>query len=201
MRKLFVPLSAMAIIVVLVTMSRPAAAVPMQAQAGTTATVRLSGAEEVPDPGDPDGTGSTTLTFRPGSGEVCWDINVATITLPSVGAHIHEGAQGVAGPVVVPLSPPDANGKASGCTTPEAAIMTRIMQNPANFYINVHTSDFPAGAVRGQIMMGAGAGAPPTLPEAGADSPSLLVLAGCALLAVAVGYNLHRRSRPKVKPH
>ena len=198
MRKLFAPLLGIAIVVALFAMFSPAAAGTTQAQGDQTASVTLTGAEEVPDPGDPDGTGTTTVTFRSASGEICWDIKVSNITLPSVGAHIHEGAKGVAGPVVVPFSPPDANGTASGCTKPDAAIMTRIMQNPANFYVNVHASDFPAGAVRGQLMMAAGGGAAPAptgLPNTGADSGALLALAGFALFVVAVGFGLRIGTR------
>ncbi len=145
------------------------------------------------------------MTFKPASGEICWDVKVSNITLPSVGTHIHEGALGVAGPVVVPFTAPDANGVATGCAKPEAALMTRIMQTPENFYVNVHTSDFPAGAVRGQIMMAAGGAAPAPapatsmLPNTGQESGTRLALAGFALLAVAggLGVNIGLRRRMK----
>jgi len=198
MSKVLAPLLGIAIVVALVAVIRPVAAGPMFTQADQMASATLSGAEEVPDPGDPDGAGRAMVTFRSASGEVCWDINVSNITLPSVGTHIHEGAKGVAGPVVVPFTPPDPNGTANGCTKPDAALVTRIMQNPANFYVNVHTSDFPAGAVRGQLVMAAGGGAAPQparLPETGAGSRNLLALAGFALFAVALGASLRLRSR------
>jgi LPXTG-motif cell wall-anchored protein len=113
----------------------------------------LSGTQEVPNPGDPDGTGTAMITLRT-TNEVCWDLKVSNITLPAAAAHIHAGEPGVAGPVVVPLSAPDANGMAMGCTNGDAAVVDRIRQNPAAFYVNVHTPDFQAGAVRGQLMMG-----------------------------------------------
>jgi len=202
MSKLFVPLSGLVIVVALVAFIRPVAAGSMGAQAETRATATLSGAEEVPTPGDPDGAGSATVTFRTGSGEVCWDINVSNITLPSVGAHIHEGAKGVAGGVVVPFTAPDANGTASGCATPDAALVTRIMQSPENFYVNIHTSDFPAGAVRGQLVMAAGSGeaAPATaLPNSGAESERLLALAGIALLVAGLGISLRLTLRRSLR--
>lgn len=158
----------------------------------------LSGAEEVPDPGDTDGSGTSTVRWNSDT-EVCWDIRVMNITLPSVGAHIHEGARGVAGPVVVPFSPPDANGTASGCTAVEAGLADRIRANPANFYVNVHTSDFPAGAVRGQLMMSGGAagGMQPALPNTGAGSviPTLIGAALLLMLAgLAVQVGMRRRT-------
>src|SRR5260221_690102 len=66
---------------------------------------------------------------------------------------IHAGAKGVAGPVVVPLAPPDKFGKSTGCTTGVPRdLITQILTMPYNFYVNVHTSDFPGGAARGQIQ-------------------------------------------------
>src|SRR5688572_6610196 len=112
----------------------------------------LSGANEVPGPGDPDGTGAARITLNQGQGTVCWSIHVEDITLPAAAAHIHRGPAGVAGPVVVGLSAPDANGDSSGCATDvDQALIKEIRKSPSQFYVNVHTSDFPTGAVRGQL--------------------------------------------------
>jgi 5'-nucleotidase len=112
----------------------------------------LSGAFEVPGPGDPDGTGSSEIRLNPGQRTVCWTITAADITLPASAAHIHRGAVGVAGPVVVTLSPPGANGKSSGCAQGvNRALVQEIIDFPERFYVNVHTSDYPAGAIRGQL--------------------------------------------------
>ncbi len=200
MRRSSATLVGMMIAVAIITTFHPGAASSMQGDTVLAAT--LSGAEEVPDPGDPDGAGTATVVLRSASGEVCWDLNVSNITLPSVGAHIHEGARGVAGPVVVPFTAPDASGTATGCTTPDAALMTRIMQNPENFYVNVHTSDFPTGAVRGQLATApaaesgpAQAPANPTLPTTGADSGIRLALIGVALTVASVGVGLSLAAR------
>src|SRR4051794_1311560 len=150
MRRVCAPLLGLAISIALVTVIRPVVAAPMRAD--KQVTIDLKGSEEVPTPGDPDATGTAIVTFKPDSGEICWDIKVANIPLPSLGSHIHEGKQGVAGPVVVPFAPEDANGVAKGCTKPDAALMARIMQTPTDFYVNVHSTEFPAGALRGQLM-------------------------------------------------
>lgn len=118
---------------------------------GTLLTVGLTGAAEVPGPGDPDGTGTALFRLREGEGRICWSITVSNITLPAIGAHIHQGAAGVAGPVVVPLTPPDATGMSAGCVVVPRALVSAILASPATFYANVHTTDFPAGAVRGQL--------------------------------------------------
>jgi len=109
----------------------------------------LSGAEEIPGPGDVDGAGSAFLTFNQGQGMICWDLSVTDI-VTATAAHIHEGEMGVAGPVVVTLSPP-VDGSSFGCTEVDAELIKEIRQNPTGFYVNVHNAEFPAGAIRGQL--------------------------------------------------
>ena len=52
---------------------------------------------------------------------------------------------------MVGFTAPDTGGNASGCTPATAAIIDEILANPANFYVNVHTQEHPAGAMRGQL--------------------------------------------------
>ena len=121
------------------------------ADGGRKFTTTLTGAAEVPGHGDPDGSGTARITLNPGTGQVCWEIHVTGITLPASAAHIHEAPVGVAGPVDVPLSAPDADGFASGCTTVDREEVLEIIQHPEEYYVNVHNSDYPAGALRGQL--------------------------------------------------
>ena len=198
MRKLSFPLLGLAVALALVALGRPAFAAP--AFQTTEFTAELSGSEEVPGPGDADGSGTAIIALDMASNTLTFTLNVENITLPAAAAHIHEGAAGAAGPVVVPLTAPDAAGTATGTVTVDAALMQRIMANPAGFYANVHTSDYPDGAVRGQLAMSgaatpaapapAGDSAPATLPATGASSDPILPLAGLALLALLVGVGL-----------
>jgi CHRD domain len=123
------------------------------ADGGRKFTTTLTGAAEVPGPGDPDGSGTAMLELNPGTGQVCWEIQVSDITLPAIAAHIHKAPVGVAGPVVVPLFPPvpDESGFSSGCMNADRELIKDIIQHPEGYYVNVHTTDFPAGAVRGQL--------------------------------------------------
>lgn len=114
-----------------------------------TYSASLSGAQEVPGPGDPDGSGTAEVTIVDAIDNVCYEINVAGIS-PATAAHIHRGAQGVAGPPVVTLEAP-TDGETQGCTQAPEAVADEIEANPAGFYVNVHTADFPNGAVRGQL--------------------------------------------------
>jgi hypothetical protein len=120
---------------------------------GLTFTTTLTGAAEVPGPGDPDGTGTATITLDPGKQMVCWEIHVSGITLPASAAHIHfiNPETGFGG-VLVGLSAPDATGHASGCTTTTRENIVNIISNPDGYYVNVHNSDYPAGALRGDLF-------------------------------------------------
>lgn len=119
-------------------------------QGGRRLTATLTGATEVPGPGDPDGGGSAVITLNQGQNEVCFELTVSNIA-SATAAHIHSGAAGVAGDVVVTLTPPPTEGSSKGCVSATADLIKEIRQNPANYYINVHNADFPNGAVRGQL--------------------------------------------------
>ena len=117
---------------------------------GTALQIFMTGEADVPT-GDPVGTGEATVRLRRGQGQVCYRLEVSNITLPSVGAHIHHGGAGESGPIVVPLRQPGANGQSSGCTTVSRALVSQMLANRDQYYVNVHTTDFPGGAVRGQL--------------------------------------------------
>lgn len=103
--------------------------------------------------GDPDGIGTAHVMFA-GAGRLCFGISVFRISTPTA-AHIHEAEAGSNGPIRVTLTAPSTGnpGSSSGCVTGIAsALLNRIRNTPGNFYINVHTGQFPAGAVRGQLF-------------------------------------------------
>jgi len=117
----------------------------------TVLTAAMTGAAEIPGPGDPDGTGSATVRIDPlAAGRVCYDLSVTGIA-PATAAHIHRGALGVSGPPVATLTAPAA-GSSSGCVDVAAALGAEILTAPASFYVNVHNAAYPAGAVRGQLV-------------------------------------------------
>lgn len=124
-------------------------AFPTAVADGKPVSVEMSGAAEVPGPGDPDGSGTATLRINPGRGEICYTLTVTNIA-PATAAHIHVGGPDVAGPVVVPLAAP-TSGTSTACATVDRALAKDIARNLENYYVNVHNAEFPAGAVRGQL--------------------------------------------------
>ena len=118
------------------------------ADGGRKFETTLSGAQEVGG-GDPDGSGTAEITLNPGQGQVCFELT-ATGTSTPIAAHIHAAPAGVNGPVVVPLSPP-VGGSSSGCVSADRDLIKAIIQHPENYYVNVHTTEFPGGALRGQL--------------------------------------------------
>jgi hypothetical protein len=115
----------------------------------------MNGAQEVPGPGDPDGAGSAALDLKLKKGEVCWQLlwsNLSTVTA----AHIHKGAKGVFGdPKVIFFEGVNDNGSgASGCTEASKPLLRKLDDKPKSYYVNIHTTQFSAGAVRGQLKPG-----------------------------------------------
>ncbi|MGH9173917.1 MAG: CHRD domain-containing protein [Vicinamibacterales bacterium] len=126
------------------------------ADGGRPFSTSLTGEAEVtaagvPNQGDLDGIGNAEITLNPGLEQVCFELSAEDITLPAAAAHIHVGPATSTGPVVVGLAPPGADGTSSGCVDADRDLIKAIIQNPENYYVNVHTSDFPAGALRGQL--------------------------------------------------
>lgn len=110
-------------------------------------SARLTGAAEVPGPGDPDGRGHANVRIK--RDRVCTTVVVKNIQAASA-AHIHRGAAGTAGPVVVHLQAP-SDGASSSCAHVDRALAVEIARHPGRFYVNVHNAAYPAGAVRGQL--------------------------------------------------
>ena len=118
----------------------------------------LWGANESPYAGDPDGSGTATLRLNPGHGEICFRIRVSGITLPATAANVYQGAAGVTGTFAVALLAPTTTGSSEGCVVASRSTLLAMMWNPSAYYVNVFTSDFPNGAVRGQLAKGWGSG-------------------------------------------
>ena len=111
-----------------------------------TIPVKLSGAEEVPPLSVP-GSGSGGFTIDP-DGAVRG--SVTTSGVDGFMAHIHQGARGQNGPVIIPLT---KNGN-TYTAPPNARLTDAQMQafKAGNLYVNVHTQRNKGGEVRGQLQ-------------------------------------------------
>ena len=117
------------------------------AAAETTLTAQLAGSAET----DEDGTGTATLVLDPDAGTACWEMTAEGID-PITVSHIHEGAEGVDGGVVVDLALDGFEGTSEGCNeAAEAEVLQAIIDDPAGYYVNLHNEAFPGGAIRGQL--------------------------------------------------
>lgn len=151
--------------------------------AETVLTADLAGDAET----DADGTGTAMVVLDPDAGTACWELSVENLE-PVAQSHIHVGAEGVSGDVVVPLDVDGFEGSSEGCVEDQdAATLQAVIDDPSGHYVNVHTADFPGGAIRGQLV---GASEPP--PDTAFPAPQLPVglVVGAMLLAVATGIGL-----------
>ncbi len=122
------------------------------AEADMVLTAELTGSTQVPGPGDPAGSGSfrSTIVLNEAAGELCYELEVADLGSEVTAAHIHRGAEGEAGEVHVALTPP-LGGPVEECVTVNATELVPLMDDPDQFYVNVHSQGHPDGAVRGQL--------------------------------------------------
>ena len=119
----------------------------------------LAGKSETPK-GDPDGSGTAEIKFT--GTKVCWEIHVAKVGT-IMAAHIHKGAPGVAGPVVVPFG---AKFKSKGCTTAPAD-RRRDPEEPERVLRQRAQREVPRRSAARPAAQLAPAGCPASAPVAG----------------------------------
>ena len=111
----------------------------------------MTGANEKPNPGDADGTGTSAFLIDIDKSRLCYTLQAANIPLPAVAAHIHRGDGSISGPVVIPFTQPNASGSSGGCVAVDGALLREIIANPGGFYSNIHSTEFPGGAIRAPL--------------------------------------------------
>jgi len=115
----------------------------------TTYTAELSGANEVHQ-ADPDASGTAEISIADELTRVCWDLNDLQGLGPITGAHIHRGVAGEDGDVVLALAQATEGGW-RGCSSDTKWIQRAFDEGIENYYVNVHTAEYPKGAIRGQL--------------------------------------------------
>jgi hypothetical protein len=130
----------------------------------TVFTVQLSALNEVPPVTNAETTARGTAVITVNSQANTIDFSVSLNSFPTTSvltaAHIHPGAAGVNGTVLIGtgLSSSNAPSLSSGSATftfsgvgASAANISQILANPQNFYFNVHTTANGGGVMRGQL--------------------------------------------------
>ena len=120
------------------------------ADSGGAAAVPLNNGQETTDA---KFGGSGSFSWWVDGGDLCYELTVKRLTSAPFAAHIHgvAGRTEAAGIVVGLVQPTSATGTSTACTTPDASVLAAIVANPGNYYVNVHTTAFPGGEVRGQL--------------------------------------------------
>lgn len=116
-----------------------------------TYRAKLTVRAEVPTPNAPAraaGNFSATITERRGQATIRWTLTFSRLSGRAVAAHIHRGAPGVAGAVVVPLCGPCRNGQTGRRVVDEDVVRPFAR---GGYYVNVHTAKNAAGEIRGQL--------------------------------------------------
>jgi len=112
----------------------------------TLFTATLTGAQETP-PNNSTGAGTATLLLSPDEQTARVSLNFSGLSTVQTGAHIHGPAgPGVSAPILSPLP----NGQLSDVVIALTATDVQDLKNGL-LYINVHTSNFPNGEIRGQF--------------------------------------------------
>jgi CHRD domain/Secretion system C-terminal sorting domain len=109
----------------------------------------LSGAQEVP-PVTTNGVGIGTFNLSQSRDKLKFRVVVGGLSGPITSCHFHQGAAGVAGPVVLDLLSFVSGNVIEGEVTPTPAIVTAMLAG--QIYINVHTATNLGGEIRGQLI-------------------------------------------------
>ena len=116
-------------------------------------TAKLKGSEEVPGPGDNKGKGEIQVFLKAKKEKVCFNLEISKLD-PVMAGHIHKGVEGVAGKIKVTLFETEILGEGAyeGCTrNVKSKLIAKMAEVPEKFYVNLHTAEYPDGAIRGQL--------------------------------------------------
>jgi hypothetical protein len=109
---------------------------------GTIREAKLTGAEVVPAPGDPDGSGMARMIF--------YRVTVSDIQT-ATRAHLHMGDAGERNDTVKLNLLPPRNSARECIRGLGERFIKKISRNSSSYYVDVHNDEYPDGALRGQL--------------------------------------------------
>ena len=119
--------------------------------------VMMDGTSQVPST-PTNATGTETIVVNARTMTVCARIKVTGLPLPTTFAHLHQAPAGMNGPVVAQFKPPvgmksnSTTGSSRSCASGVSpSLISGLLSNPSGYYVNIHTTNFPSGAIRGQL--------------------------------------------------
>lgn len=116
---------------------------------GESVRANMSGDQVAPGPGAPNAVGTANLFVDMRYGILCYRMGYDG-TSRAVAAHIHAGGPGQHGRPVIDLHP-ESNGD-EGCVGADPTALRNLRENPEAFYLQLHTAEYPDGAIRGQVF-------------------------------------------------
>jgi hypothetical protein len=113
--------------------------------------IALTSEAVVPGPGEIGASASAVVSV--GHGEVCYTVTIGSLSGTIQEIALYQGAAGQAGPEVLRLTPsPIGIYQLKACAPCDAALARAIGRNPSAYYIQIRTSLYPGGALRGQLQ-------------------------------------------------
>jgi hypothetical protein len=136
---------------VLVTMT---AAPSSAGESSVSRSIELDGRNLLLPDGDPNGTGFLEMELNAVEGTICFDLLVDKIATPT-DAHIHR-IEGLVrpGPIAAVLFSGNTinQDEFTGCTNAPPEVIRDMVENPENYYVDVHNAAFPDGAIGGRLI-------------------------------------------------
>jgi CHRD domain len=114
-----------------------------------TKRATLTGSE-IAGKGDPDGYARAELTVTDELNQVCYDVNEVRGLAPVTGAAIYRGGKGANGRLVMRLREANEGGW-KNCVGRAEWLEDSLERSSGAYYIQLTTSEFPNGAIRGQF--------------------------------------------------
>jgi hypothetical protein len=126
--------------------------------AGTSvATAKPGGVRAIPLNNEQETTGADTgasgfFSYTVAGDQFCYTLEARDLSVPAAAAHVHLGPRNIAGPVVIPLVVGSGTSwTVQTCTTASPDLLDDIAADAGAYYVNVHTSTFAGGEIRGQL--------------------------------------------------